>query len=190
MDSTDLPPLPAIEGTEFRHCPGYPGYCVGSDGSVYSSRRLASLGVGGGKGTRTIFGSEWKRKAITGHGNGYLKVTLIGERRLVHHVVLEAFIGPCPAGQECRHLDGNPANDRLDNLTWGTRKENAEDRAKHGTKLLGEHHPNSKLTESQVLEIRKLSSVGVSCASIGRRFRINQATAWQVANRKTWVHVP
>jgi hypothetical protein len=33
----------------------------------------------------------------------------------------------------CRHLDGNPINNRLENLRWGTHKENKADAIKHGT---------------------------------------------------------
>ena len=31
-------------------------------------------------------------------------------RQLVHRLVLAAFVGPCPEGEEVRHLDGNPGN--------------------------------------------------------------------------------
>jgi hypothetical protein len=51
----------------------------------------------------------------------------------VHCAVLEAFVGPCPPGKECRHLDGNGQNNKLQNLKWGTRLENVQDSIKHGT---------------------------------------------------------
>lgn len=54
-------------------------------------------------------------------------------RLRVHVCVLEAFVGPCPEGMETRHLNGNPSDNRLDNLCWGTPKENGEDRIRHGT---------------------------------------------------------
>lgn len=50
---------------------------------------------------------------------------------MVHHIVLTTFVGPCPEGLECRHLDGVKTNCRLSNLAWGTVTENAEDRKKH-----------------------------------------------------------
>lgn len=56
---------------------------------------------------------------------------------LVHRLVLETFIGPCPFGMECRHLDGNPKNNKLDNLCWGTKLENIQDRRMHGTESSG-----------------------------------------------------
>jgi hypothetical protein len=58
-----------------------------------------------------------------------------GERkaRYVHHLVLEAFVSPCPDGMEARHLDGNPYNPDRDNLAWGTISENQFDQVRHGT---------------------------------------------------------
>jgi hypothetical protein len=54
--------------------------------------------------------------------------------RLVHRLVLEAFIGPCPSGHEARHFpDLSPLNNRLDNLSWATPKTNYEDKARAGT---------------------------------------------------------
>ncbi|MDE2095631.1 MAG: HNH endonuclease [Patescibacteria group bacterium] len=74
---------------------------------------------------------------------------------LVHRLVLEAFIGPCPPGMECRHLNGNRSDNRLENLCWGTRIENVEDKRKHGTILRGEMNPNAKLTADTVIQIRE-----------------------------------
>lgn len=68
---------------------------------------------------------------------GYLEVTLsragAGSRAtLVHHIVCKAFLGPRPDGLEIRHLDGNPANETLRNLAYGTHAENMADRVAHG----------------------------------------------------------
>lgn len=53
--------------------------------------------------------------------------------RKVHHLVLEAFVGPRPDGTECLHGPGGPADNRLGNLRWGTRSENAHDKKRDGT---------------------------------------------------------
>lgn len=52
---------------------------------------------------------------------------------LIHRLVLEAFLGPCPAGMEGCHGDGNPTNNHVDNLRWATRSENQLDSVAHGT---------------------------------------------------------
>lgn len=68
---------------------------------------------------------------------GYLILQIVtdeGTRRgvRVHVLVLEAFVGPRPAGQQTRHLDGDPGNNHLSNLRWGTMSENAFDIVRHG----------------------------------------------------------
>jgi hypothetical protein len=70
----------------------------------------------------------------------YQYVRLHGRNRRVHHLVLEAFIGPRPEGMETRHIDRNPRNNVLSNLRWGTKLENAADKHRHGTMLRGERH--------------------------------------------------
>lgn len=64
---------------------------------------------------------------------GHLQVRVHGKTRLVHRLVLEAFVGPCPPGHECCHRDGDPSNNCLDNLYWGTRSDNVRDAIQHGT---------------------------------------------------------
>lgn len=61
-------------------------------------------------------------------GHGYLTVKGAG---LVHRLVLRAFVGACPPGQVCRHLNGDKKDNRLSNLAWGTLLENRQDRTRH-----------------------------------------------------------
>jgi hypothetical protein len=68
-----------------------------------------------------------------GHLHVNLWINRKGKTRTVHRLVAAAFIGPCPDGQEVRHLDGNPTNNAVENLKYGTRSENLLDRVRHGT---------------------------------------------------------
>lgn len=123
-------------------------------------------------------------------GSGYLYVNLArgGARRTrhVHRLVLEAFVGPCPAGCETRHLDGDPANNRLENLAWGTSAENKQDQRRHGTVVQGEARSCAKLTEEQVYEIR--ATVGRT-KELAERFGVDRRTVRDARRGATWKHL-
>lgn len=67
--------------------------------------------------------------------HGYPRVTLRdGNRRKtvkVHVLVMAAFTGPCPEGQQVRHWNDNPLDNTLGNLVYGTPKDNAEDKKRN-----------------------------------------------------------
>ncbi|MBF6326798.1 MULTISPECIES: NUMOD4 motif-containing HNH endonuclease [Nocardia] len=67
----------------------------------------------------------------------HMRVALYGDhgrrRALVHRLVLETFVGPAPSDRPiCRHLNGNPQDNRLANLQWSTHSQNAIDKVEHG----------------------------------------------------------
>lgn len=73
---------------------------------------------------------------------GYLCVGLCDagkrETRAVHAIVLDAFVGKCPEGEERRHLDDDPLNNRLPNLSYGTHSQNMLDQVRNGTHFAAE----------------------------------------------------
>ena len=93
----------------WRTLPSNSGYRISSSGLVMN----ASSG---------LILTPWVHKS----GHLYLKLGR-GKSYQVHHLVLSAFSVFRPDGYECRHLDGNPSNNDINNLVWGTRKENIED---------------------------------------------------------------
>lgn len=90
---------------------------------------------------------------------------------------------------ECCHDDGNPANNHLSNLKWGTKLDNADDKHRHGTMYRGEPHHYSKLTEAQVREIRRLYDAKVRLCTIAVQFGIDRQHVFNVGKRKSWRHV-
>ncbi len=172
----------------YRDVAGAPGYRVGDDGSVWSCRYASRWG--------TRFRERWRQlRPKKGDRYGHLSVTLPGRiQRYVHALVLEAFVGPCPPGMQCRHLDGNPRNNRLDNLCWGTPVEDAQDKRRHGTlaSLAGKANGRARLTEEDVREIRRLGNEGrLSSGRIALRFRyrVLGAEVRKIIRRETWKHV-
>ena len=71
---------------------------------------------------------------------------LIGPRK-VHHLVLEAFVGPRPKGNGGRHGAKGSLVNSLDNLRWGTQSANVQDAVAAGTYM----------TEKRAAHLRKLN---------------------------------
>jgi hypothetical protein len=122
-------------GVAFKAIPGYSNQMAGDDGSIWSCFLVSEKGYR----CRRI-GSDWMRLHTYFDRKGYEHVSLLiddrGHRTIrVHQAVLLAFIGPRPEGMQGCHGDGNPRNNRLDNLRWDTREANEMDKLRHGTTL-------------------------------------------------------
>lgn len=113
-------PLP---GEEWRPVVGYEAtYMVSSLGRVWSRPRRATRG-------------GILRTRLDKDGYPAVGLTQDGVKRhpKVHRLIGEAFLGALPEGMQTRHLDGNPLNCTLENLAYGTVRENCLDRRTHGT---------------------------------------------------------
>lgn len=180
--------MPEYDSTvEYRDVPGFPGYKVGNDGSVWTTRRIKT----------------WRqmKPAVSGtRGGGYLAVGFSREGkqllRYVHRIVLEVFVGPCPEGMEGCHKDGNRRNNSHSNLRWDTHAENIKDAIKHGRFLHGENQPNSRHSDETVREVRRLAEAGVRGKEISRRLKIPSQTVYGylLGQRRTkpseaWAHL-
>jgi hypothetical protein len=109
--------------------------------------------------------------------------------RAVHHLVLEAFVGPRPKGMHGCHEDRCVANNALSNLRWDTPKGNAADKVRHGTVAKGERNGWAKLTADAVVEIRALLRAGCSKKFLARTYGISDTHVASIATRKVWNHV-
>lgn len=112
-----------------------------------------------------------------------------GQRRVggVHALVLRTFRGDKPSlRHECAHLDGNPDNNRLDNLQWKLPVENAADRIRHGTQTRGIRYGLHKLDEDKVREIRAAPG---SQREVGKRFGVSQSMVHRIRSGLAWRHV-
>lgn len=170
------------EKIEYREIHGFPGYRVGSDGSVWSCRPR------NGKGPLLL---KWRPMKAIKHLDGYLFV-MLGKKtvpKTIHSLVLEAFIGIRPTGKVCRHLDGNRSNNRLKNLCWGTNSENAQDQIRHGTMARGERSGVARLKDVDIPIIRQLSSSGISQDKIAKMFGVSQPTIGRILRGECWAHI-
>lgn len=131
------------------------------------------------------------KRSKYGHGCVYLSKDSNKKQCFIHRLVLETFVGPCPEGMECRHLDGNPKNNKLSNLKWGTKKENQEDSKKHGTRVdnSGSKQWKAKLDDNKIREILQLLEMNESCASIANKFSVSVRNIYYIKQNKIWKHI-
>lgn len=140
----------------WKSIPGYEGqYEVSDMGRVWSLRLDRVL-------------------ALTLMKSGHLIVRLNRKCGYVHRLVLLSFVGfPEDYAKgirvEGRHIDGNPANNSLENLAWGTVKENRADRRRLGEK--------AKLTKEQMLALQADLCKGMLLKDVAAKFGIERHTA-------------
>lgn len=165
-----------MQAVGYRILSAWPAYRVGSDGSIWSRWNRGEFG-------------DWKLMRPTPDKDGYRIVRLYTggtnggpwKQARICRLVCEAFHGPCPCGQEVRHLDGCEGNDAQDNLAWGTSVENSADTLRHGTRNRGERHGNVKLTDAQIEEIRSLRGKMLQ-RTVAEKFGITQSYVSQLSS--------
>lgn len=122
---------PSNTPEEWRPVVGYEGlYEVSDHGSVRSLDREVKYSNGG---VRIHRGRMLRPDR---HRNGRLQVCLYrngkGPQHMVHRLVLEAFVGPCPPGMIGCHWDDDPDNNHVSNLRWDTISANMQDKVRNG----------------------------------------------------------
>lgn len=128
-------------------------------------------------------------------GNGYRCVLLTPPRARsgktnvsVHRLVAAAFIGECPEGHQVAHLNGNGADNRLENLVYATAKENCAHRDVHGTTARGEKNGNSLINRDIASKIKRLKG-RVLARDIAAITGISRCVVHHIWQGKTWSHV-
>lgn len=96
-----------VDGIEVLSIAGFSNYAITKDGRVWSKpRKYATLQ------------GQWLIPYID--SDGYSRIYLCQNKKrhncFVHRLVLETYQGICPKGMECRHLNGNEQDNRLENL--------------------------------------------------------------------------
>lgn len=173
---------------EWKGIPGYEGsYQVSDQGRVRSLDRVVTRG-----GLEVNYRGRLL-SLISRSTSGYLECTIYiagnGRTFLVHRLVMLAFVGKCPTGMYVCHNDGNPQNNRLGNLRYDTPKMNQADRVLHGTRIVGERHGRSKLTEDDVRRIRLRLANGESKGGIAGDFGVCRTQISNIGSGKAWSHL-
>lgn len=177
----------------FKDIPGYEGLYEISDEGVVRSKDRVVYRMNMGK-VRPHF-KKGKELTPDKHKiNGRQRVRLydingISRRFQVHRLVLETFVGPCPEGKMGCHKDDNHTNNSIDNLYWGTSKENGEDFTRNGKSKLGSSNGNSKLKDEEVWLIKKLLYNKVKQNLIAKMFKVSPTMILYIKQNKQWSHI-
>lgn len=159
----------------WRDVPGLEGiYFVSNLGRVHSS-------YGGGRVLK-----PYPTKAEGGYMVVSLYVCGVRTPRLVHCLVMEAFVGPCPEGQEVLHEEPNRYDVRLSNLRYGTHQENVAMTVAADRHTIGSRNGLARLTEADIEPIRNDRR---PLKEIAADYGVHFATISCVRLRKTWAHV-
>lgn len=153
-----------------------PGILVRRDGAVF--RLYFKSGV-----VRKINGSRCR--------NGYLQTSVFSggthRSRYIHDIVTAAYLPPRHRRKiHTRHLDGNPLNNSVANLAYGTAAENSADASKHGRIRKGENSPAAKLTAESAREIFLSEEPATTLA---KRKNVSRRTITCLWEGTTWKHI-
>lgn len=154
---------------------GYPGYEISDAGVVRHGDRILKQSTDRYGYQRIFLRFNGKPKLLT-----------------IHRLVALHFVGDCPDGFACAHLDGNKKNNSWKNLAFVTTAENNRHMRLHGTQARGEKHGQTRLTERDVVAIRnsyvRKSKMNNSYV-LARRYGVDAKIIMCIVSGRTWGHL-
>jgi hypothetical protein len=128
----------------------------------------------------------WECISHTKDKDGYVKVRRNGKHMRAHRYLFELYKGNIPEGMLIRHKCDNPRCINPDHLETGTQKDNVHDMVKRGRISNGTGRHTSKLTEAQVLVIRKDPRTN---AEIAKDYGVGKYAIRSIKRRESWKHI-
>ena len=163
---------------EFRDIEGYEGlYQVSNLGRVKSFHKMN-------------YKILKNRISTTGYFCVLLTKNTKSSRFKVHRLVAKAFISNPKNKKQVNHKNGIKTENIVHNLEWNTASENIKHAFKLGLRSeLGSNNNHSKLTEKEVLSIRRVCFNKISVKRIAKIYGVHPTTITSVVKRKCWIHI-
>ena len=127
----------------------------------------------------------WPFSTIRGYGSVFFE----GRTQTASRVMCVLRNGPAPdQGMDAAHTCGNGhiGCTNPNHLRWATRSENAADMIRHGTHRRGESIPNSKITEADARNIKRLLRSGLSISKTAKATGIGYWTVASIRQGRRW----
>lgn len=127
---------------------------------------------------------HWRRCDWRQCNSGYRRVRYRGKKLTAHRIVFRAFNGVLAANLTINHKDGDPSNNRPENLELVTQSENL----RHSYRTLG-RTPNTgrqKIDQATANKIRSLFESGISQKILAGIYGLSKSTVNYIVHRKTW----
>lgn len=123
---------------------------------------------------------------------GYAQVNIDGPQLVSRIICVKVNGKPKRKRDEARHICGKGHEGCINphHVIWGSPKQNAADKIKHGTHKQGEQIPSSKLTVGKVLRILELIGKGWSDPKISDKFNVSSKAIFKIRKGLAWKHVP
>jgi len=109
-----------------------------------------------------------------------------GKHHQIARYLYEAKFGQLPRNIEIRHKCDNPLCINLEHLEPGTHADNMRDMVLRNRSIKGERHSQHKLTEKDVLEIRKSH---LSCREVGKIYGVSNKMISDIKRKIWWKHI-
>lgn len=127
-------------------------------------------------------------------GHGYGAFLVCGKQEMAHRFSYQFYIGEIPEGKCVLHRCDNPKCVNPNHLWIGTKGQNNTDRSNKGRNAKnvqfqdrkGERNARAKLTNEDVINIRKSHLNGVKCAEF---YGVTHALIYAIRKRKIWKHI-
>lgn len=121
------------------------------------------------------------------NGEGYGILKIAGTRQYAHRLVCERRHGPPPPDHQAAHSCGNGHLGCVApwHLSWKTRAGNTADSIAHGVIARGSRHGRAKLSEQDVLAIRRQRLTDTR-AVVAARFGVSPGAIGKIDRREKW----
>lgn len=120
---------------------------------------------------------------------GYGRASRDGRRILAHRYAWEQAHGPVPVGLFVLHACDNPPCVNVEHLFLGTYADNNADRDAKGRTQRGHRHVHARLTEPDVVDIRRRHAAGETYTTIGHDYGMDHSGIRRAVIGENWRHV-